>query len=103
MNSYLSARHRDGAGRGCAIACLAAEAVRQPTPVRAAFTKGLRDFIAILTTFMTDRSAAARCEKALATMSGIIGAMVLARAVNDPGFSAEILRAGAKAFGGAAA
>jgi TetR/AcrR family transcriptional regulator, transcriptional repressor for nem operon len=32
VNSYLSARHRDGAGRGCAIACLAAEAVRQPAP-----------------------------------------------------------------------
>src|SRR3954467_8220893 len=50
VNSYLSARHRDGAGRGCAIACLAAEAVRQPAPVRATFTKGLRDFIEVLTT-----------------------------------------------------
>src|SRR3954452_14103224 len=30
VNSYLSTRHRDGAGRGCAMACLAAEAVRQP-------------------------------------------------------------------------
>src|SRR5262249_53318627 len=55
VNSYLSARHRDGAGRGCAIACLAAEAVRQPAPVRATFTKGLRDFIEVLTTFVTGR------------------------------------------------
>ena len=103
VKSYLSARHRDGAGRGCAIACLAAEAARQPTPVRATFTKGLRDFIEILTMFVTGRSAAARREKALATMSGMVGAMVLARAVNDPVFSAEILRAGAKTFGSAAA
>src|SRR5262249_14243459 len=51
----------------------------------------------------TGRSAAARREKALATMSGMVGAMVLARAVNDPEFSAEILRAGAKAFGSDAA
>jgi hypothetical protein len=29
----------------------------------------------------------------------MVGAMVLARAVNDPEFSAEILRAGAEAFG----
>jgi TetR/AcrR family transcriptional regulator, transcriptional repressor for nem operon len=103
VNSYLSVRHRDGAGRGCAIACLAAEAVRQPAPVRATFTKGLRDFVEVLTTFVTGRSAAARREKALATMSGMVGAMVLARAVNDREFSAEILRAGAKAFGSAAA
>jgi len=103
VESYLSARHRDGAASGCAIPSLAAEAVRQPAPVRAAFTKGLRDFIEVLTSFVTGRSAAARREKALATMSGMVGTMVLARAVNDPGFSTEILRAGAKAFGRATA
>src|SRR4051794_2404874 len=69
VNSYLSARHRDGAGRGCAVACLAAEAVRQPPPVRAAFAKGIRDFIEILTRFVTGRSVPARRDKALATMS----------------------------------
>src|SRR5205085_9445811 len=101
--SDVAARHRGGAGRGCAIACLAAEAVRQPARVRATFTKGVRDFIEVLPTCVTGRSAAARREKALATMSGMVGAMVLARAVNDPEFSAEILRASAKAFGSAAA
>jgi len=57
VNSYLSVRHRDGAGRGCAIPSLAAEAVRQPAPVRAAFTKGLRDFVDILATFVIGRGA----------------------------------------------
>jgi len=102
VGSYLSARHRDGPGKGCAIPSLAAEAVRQPTPVRAAFTKGLRDFLDILATFVPGRSAAARREKALATMSGMVGAMVLARAVNDADLSKEILVAGAKTFGGSA-
>jgi len=32
-------------------------------------------------------------------MSGMVGTMVVARAVNDPALSAEILQAGAKAFG----
>jgi len=99
VNSYLSARHRDGPAKGCAIPSLAAEAVRQPAPVRAAFTKGLTDFIAILATFVPGRSAAARRERALATMNGMVGAMVLARAVNDSALSTEILDAGAKAFG----
>jgi len=97
--SYLSERHRDGAGKGCAIPSLAAEAVRQPASIRTAFTKGLRDFIDILATFVRGRSTAARHEKALATMSGMVGTMVLARAVNDPALSTEILQAGAKAFG----
>ena len=99
VTSYLSERHRDGAGRGCAIPSLAPEAVRQPAAIRAAFTKGLEDFIDILATFVPGHSAAARRAKALATMSGMVGAMVLARAVNDPAFSTEILQAGAQAFG----
>src|SRR3954465_10626740 len=69
-NSYLSARHRDGARPGCAIACLAAEAVRQPAPVRATFTKGLRDFIEVLTTLVTGRSAAPRRGKGVPPVSG---------------------------------
>src|SRR5262249_22267435 len=102
VNSYLSTRHRDGAGKGCAIPSLAAEAVRQPPSIRAAFTKGLRDFIDILATFVSGRSATARRERALATMSGMVGTMVLARAANDPVLSTEILKGGAKTFGGSA-
>src|SRR4051795_4946028 len=44
-DSYLSARPRDGPPPACGMACLAAEAARQPAPIRAIFTKGLRDFI----------------------------------------------------------
>lgn len=99
VGSYLSERHRDVAGKGCAIPSLAAEAVRQPAPVRAAFTKGLRDFIDILATFVSGRSAQARRHKALVTMSGMVGAMVLARAVNDSALSADVLAAARKEFG----
>src|SRR3954454_16155072 len=56
VNSYLSARHRDGAGRGCPMTCLAAEAVRQPATISTALTTVLRDFIEVLTTFVTGRS-----------------------------------------------
>lgn len=38
--------------------------------------------------------------KALATLSGLVGAMVLARAVDDRKFSDEILAAAVTAFGG---
>lgn len=98
VDSYLSERHRDGRAKGCALPSLAAEAARQPGPVRASFTKGLRDFVDALAGFVGGRTAAARREKALATISGMVGAMVLARAVNDTELSSEILAAGAKAF-----
>jgi TetR/AcrR family transcriptional repressor of nem operon len=42
---------------------------------------------------MPGRSAAARRQKAIATMAGMIGALVLARAVDDPKLSNEILEA----------
>lgn len=99
VNSYLSARHRDAPGKGCVIPSLAAEAVRQPAPLRAAFTTGLRDFIDILAGYVPGRTAQARRRKALVTMSGMVGAVILARAVNDKALSDEILRAAAKEFG----
>jgi TetR/AcrR family transcriptional repressor of nem operon len=103
VHAYLSPRHRDLPSKGCAVPSLAAEAVRQPPQVRAAFTKGLRDFIDVLTGFVTGRTAEVRRRKALTTMAGMVGTMVLARAVNDSALSAEILEAGAKTFGTASA
>jgi TetR/AcrR family transcriptional repressor of nem operon len=46
------------------------------------------------------RSAAARREQAIMTFSGLVGALVLARAVDDPALSDEILAAARAAYGG---
>jgi TetR/AcrR family transcriptional repressor of nem operon len=43
-------------------------------------------------------TAASRRERALATLAGIIGALMLARAVEDPSLSEEILSAARDAF-----
>jgi TetR/AcrR family transcriptional regulator, transcriptional repressor for nem operon len=59
-----------------------------------------RDNIDSLVKFMPGRSTAARREKALAAMAGLIGALVLSRAVDDPAFSEEILKAAARTIGG---
>jgi TetR/AcrR family transcriptional repressor of nem operon len=45
------------------------------------------------------RSQAARREKALATMAGLVGALTIARAVDDPALSDEILEATATELG----
>lgn len=98
VRGYLSTRHRDDAGRGCLFAALASDVVRQPKPVRHAFTQGLRDRVETLRSLLPGRSAAARREKALATMAGLVGALVLSRAVDDPELSDEILDAASATF-----
>ncbi len=93
VRGYLSPRHRDNAGRGCLFAALGSEAARQPRSVRRAFTEGFRVRLDRLIDLMPARSAAARRQRALATMSGLVGALVLARAVDDAELSDEILAA----------
>lgn len=98
---YLSAAHRDNPAAGCAIAALGVDAGRQSGTVRRAFTSGLRPLIDLLDRLVPGRSKAAQREKALATLSGLVGALVLARAVDDPALSDEILAAARTAFGAA--
>src|ERR1700730_17358740 len=99
VRAYLSPRHRDDPGTGCLLSALGSEAARQPLAVRRAFTDGCRDRIDALLKLVPGRSQAARREKALATMAGLVGALILSRAVDDPALSDEILRAPATQIG----
>ena len=99
VRQYLSPRHRDDPGRGCLFAALGSDVVRQPRSVRRAFTDGLRLRVDALARLAPGRSAAARRQKSLATMAGLVGALILSRAVDDPKFSDEILEAAATSIG----
>ena len=98
VRSYLSPRHRDDAGRGCLFAALASDVTRQPRSVRRAFTEGLRNRVGAVAALVPGRSARARREKALAAMAGLVGALMLSRAVDEPALSNEILEAAAAAL-----
>jgi TetR/AcrR family transcriptional repressor of nem operon len=91
--SYLSAKHRDHPGSGCLLAALGTDVSRQGPSVRHTVTKGLRGLIDLLTRVVPGRSTAAKRERALATMASLVGALVLARAVDDKTLSEEILQA----------
>ncbi|MFD7597746.1 TetR/AcrR family transcriptional regulator [Kitasatospora sp. NPDC059812] len=88
---YLSTLHRDNPGQGCAAAALAADAARaEPgSPLRSAFTAGLRD----LADGFQHLPDAAERESALADLSTMVGALLLARASEDPALSDELLAA----------
>jgi len=91
--AYLSAAHRDHPGDGCVVAALGPEAARQAGPVRRAITEGVQSLVALVAQWVPGRSAAARRRQALATFASFVGALVLARAVDDPALSQEILAA----------
>ena len=99
VRGYLSPRHRDDPAHGCLLAAVGSDVVRQPRSVRRAFTEGLRSRLDTLQKLIPGRSAAARREHALATMAGLVGALMLSRAVDDPTLSDEILEAAAREFG----
>lgn len=93
IRRYLSTRHRDEPGQGCALAALGCEIPRQPRTVRQAFTSGLRNSIGRIARLLPDDRGQAPEDEAMATMAAMVGAMVLARAVDDAEFSARILAA----------
>jgi TetR/AcrR family transcriptional regulator, transcriptional repressor for nem operon len=91
---YLSERHRDGPGSGCFFAALASDVARQDPPVKRAFTTGLRaSFDELASAIGGGGSKTAKRRRALAAISELVGAMVLARAVDDDRLSKEILEA----------
>ena len=98
VGSYLTPRHRDDPGHGCLFAALGSDVARQPRSVRRAFTEGFRRRIDAVQQLMPGRSAAAKRQKALAVMAGLVGALTLARAVDDSEMSDAILKAAAAVF-----
>jgi TetR/AcrR family transcriptional repressor of nem operon len=91
--TYLTPKHRDATGRGCPMAALGSEIARQGPPVRRAFTDELRPFLDYLSRIVQGNSNSSRRQKALATYAGLVGALIVSRAVDDPDLSNEILSA----------
>lgn len=97
--SYLTKRHRDNPGDGCVFAALGGEVARQSDAVRATLTKGAEAQLGILERLADGRSKSERREQAIRTLSGMVGAMVLARLVDEPALSNEILTVAEGTFG----
>lgn len=91
--TYLTPKHRDGAGRGCPMAALGPEVARQGPAVRHAMTEELRPFIDYLSGIVQGSSSRLRRQKALATYASLVGALVVSRVVDDPDLSNEVLAA----------
>ncbi len=93
LKHYLSPRHRDDPGQGCAFAALSGDAARCGKPVRTAFAEGLERLIEIVAKTVPSRSKAVRRRRAVAAVAELVGALILSRAV-DSSLSDEILELG---------
>ena len=91
IRDYLARRHRDSAGSGCPTAALVAEIARHPRETRDIFTKKAEQIILLIATQLRTGSAAERWRKAMAIYGMMVGALQLARAVNDRKVSDEML------------
>jgi TetR/AcrR family transcriptional repressor of nem operon len=81
-DEYLSIRHRNNPGGGCTMAALAQEVARSTPELKAAFERGFEE---ILTAKGGDR------KQAIFQTAVLLGGVVLARAVQTPRLSEEIL------------
>jgi TetR/AcrR family transcriptional repressor of nem operon len=88
---YLSPEHRDNPGTGCFMAALGCDMPRQSREVRHSFTQIVRGNVARLAGLLPKRRKREREDRALALVAAMVGAVVLARAVDDPELSDRIL------------
>ena len=93
IDKYLSAEHRDAPGGGCAISALAADVGRADAACREVFTEQLRGSLRRISDLSQQAGEDDSVEAAMVRLSAMVGALILARAVDDPGFSEALMEA----------
>jgi TetR/AcrR family transcriptional regulator, transcriptional repressor for nem operon len=96
VEGYLSRLHRDKPETGCAVAALPTDIARADPRAQAAYSRQVRSYIDALTELAPDRHP----DQAHLILAALVGALLLARAVDDPGLSDEILMRTARALHG---
>lgn len=96
---YLSERHCADRANGCAIAALGADMARQRDAVRRGLTAHVRAQLDHFSRLLRNGPAAKRRKRAITTLAGMVGALTLARGVDDRVLSNEILAVARHAFG----
>lgn len=92
LDRYLSRRHVDGPGAGCLMPTLAVDAGKE-AGARASFTRHVKRTIERLTRFLPARRETDARAAALQSIAAMVGAVMLARAVDDATLGDEILAA----------
>jgi TetR/AcrR family transcriptional repressor of nem operon len=100
MESYLSTKHRDSRGDGCATAALAGDIMHEPprSPLRRVFIDGVQQFAGVIGELLpASLSKKKRRQRALAVYATIVGAITLARATSEDPIAQDVLAAAGEA------
>jgi TetR/AcrR family transcriptional repressor of nem operon len=87
IDGYLSRLHRDKPETGCAVAALPTDIARTNARARAAYSRQVRRYIDLL----AELTPGCDPDEGHLILAALVGALVLARAVDDRGLSDEIL------------
>lgn len=93
LRAYLSKEHVEGVETGCPIAALGSEMPRQAPMVRRAATRRIKEMIDLVARQSPDWGQPGAHERALLTLATALGALVLARAVDDSKLSHAVREA----------
>jgi TetR/AcrR family transcriptional repressor of nem operon len=92
LAAYLSPRHRDAPAEGCPTAAFASDARRQTPEARAAMAAGIEAQLDRIAGSLEQQGVTDARRAAIGAWSAMVGAMILARAVEDPALSDKILQ-----------
>jgi TetR/AcrR family transcriptional regulator, transcriptional repressor for nem operon len=94
IDGYLSRLHREKPETGCAVAALPTDIARAGPRARAAYSRQVRSYIELLAELTPPRDV----DEGHLILAALVGALVLARAVDDRVLSDEILDSVARAL-----
>src|SRR6058998_1914947 len=93
VEAYLSDGHVAAPEQGCAIAAAGTEVPRQHADVRRAASRRIKDLIGLIERQFPEWGRSAAHDKAMGIAATLVGALVLARAVDDAQLSNRIRKA----------
>ncbi|RZL35361.1 MAG: TetR/AcrR family transcriptional regulator [Rubrivivax sp.] len=96
LQAYLSREHLEHAELGCPLAALGSETPRQAPEVRRVTTRHVKETIDLIARQSPDWGQPGAHERALVTLSTMVGALVLARAVDEPALADRLREAALK-------
>jgi TetR/AcrR family transcriptional regulator, transcriptional repressor for nem operon len=84
LRAYLSREHLEHVETGCPLAALGSETPRQAPEVRRATTRHIKAMIDLVARQSPDWGQPSAHEHAIVTIAAMVGALLLARAVDEP-------------------
>ena len=94
VNQYLTPLHRDAPGQGCAVPSLGADIARENPKTRKAFAAKLDEMIGMMAENFPDSGPKTARKQAMASLSTMVGALLMARIAGNGDMSEAILSAG---------